>query len=235
VDDRQALTRLRGLVARGDYPGLIAVLSEERWPADSLQLIGDGLEAAVRHGAEGAAELSDACVSALRERDWVGDRELADALGVALGSDPVGSLRPLPVDLEELATILEGDPLHGGGRIDLATGEVWPQSALEYAEEVGELDAEDDDERWLWVESNGSREPYADMVLFIDRIDDPRRAERLTRAIEGRGPFRRFRDALGDDLMARWHSFSDDRQRGRARRWLAGEGFRVGPRPAQHL
>ena len=49
-------------------------------------------------------------------------------------------LRPLPVDLEELAMILEGDPVHGGGRIDLRTGEVWPQSAIEYAEEVGEID-----------------------------------------------------------------------------------------------
>jgi hypothetical protein len=29
-------------------------------------------------------------------------------------------LRPLRVDLDELAGILEGDPMYGGGRIDLA-------------------------------------------------------------------------------------------------------------------
>ena len=52
-------------------------------------------------------------------------------------------LRPLPVDLEELSMILEGDPVHGGGRIDLRTGEVWPQSAIEYAQEEGEIDEDD--------------------------------------------------------------------------------------------
>lgn len=39
----------------------------------------------------------------------------------ALGAIPTPMLRPLPVDLEELASILEGDPVYGGGRIDLET------------------------------------------------------------------------------------------------------------------
>lgn len=55
-------------------------------------------------------------------------------------------LRPLPVDLEELAMILEGDPVHGGGRVDLRTGEVWPQSAIEHAQEMGEIGDEADDD-----------------------------------------------------------------------------------------
>ena len=41
------------------------------------------------------------------------------------------------MSLDELAMILEGDPVHGGGRIDVRTGEVWAQPAIEYAEEVG--------------------------------------------------------------------------------------------------
>ncbi len=57
----------------------------------------------------------------------------ADQLDAQLGSCPAPLLRPLPVDLEELAGILEGDPLNAGGRIDLRTGEVWPQAAIEYA------------------------------------------------------------------------------------------------------
>jgi hypothetical protein len=71
-------------------------------------------------------------------------------------------LRPLPVDLEELAGILEGDPLNAGGRIDLTTGEVWPQVAIQYALETGEEDEDsaDDAERWLAVHNEGSREPY---------------------------------------------------------------------------
>jgi hypothetical protein len=102
--------------------------------------------------------------------------------------------------------VLEGDPVQGGGRIDLRTGEVWPQSAIEYAEEVGEIDEEDDDpERWLWVEC-GVHDGYRDMEWFIDDLDDPQFAFRLARAISGRGAFRSVqghpgRPARADDTV----------------------------------
>ena len=41
-------------------------LEPEPWPADSLQLIGDGLLAAVRDGIDGSADLARTCVNALR-------------------------------------------------------------------------------------------------------------------------------------------------------------------------
>jgi hypothetical protein len=150
------------------------------------------------------------------------------------GSGPTRMLRPLTMDLDELATVLEGDPVHGGGRIDLRTGEVWPQAALEYAEEVGEIDEDDDDpQRWLWVHCEGSRDGYQDMERFIEDLDDEVFAERLARAIVGRGAFRRFSDTLSahPELITRWHAFSDDRKRGRARSWLAGEGHTPVRRP----
>ena len=52
-------------------------------------------------------------------------------------------------------------------------------------------------------------------------------ADRLARAISGRGAFRRFKDVLFDrpGLLTRWYAFSNDRQRGRARSWLAAEGY----------
>jgi hypothetical protein len=228
VDDREALTALRSVVMRGDHAGLVATLSQAPWPVDSLQIIGDGLLAAVRQGTAGSADLAQDCVNALRERQWAGDQELAEVLDAALGNGPTPVLRPLPVDLEELSMVLEGDPVQGGGRIDLRTGEVWPQSAIEYAEEVGEIDEDDDDpDRWLWVECEGSHDGYRDMEWFIDDLDDPQFADRLARAISGRGAFRRFKDRLFDrpDLMTRWYAFSNDRQRGRARSWLATEGY----------
>ena len=55
----------------------------------------------VRGGADGSADLAHACVTALRERGWAGDGELAGALDAVLGSGPTPMLRPLPVDLEE--------------------------------------------------------------------------------------------------------------------------------------
>ncbi|MDQ7991553.1 MAG: UPF0158 family protein [Propionicimonas sp.] len=140
------------------------------------------------------------------------------------------------MDLEELAGILEGDPVMGGGRIDLQTGEVWPQAALDYVEEVAEADPEDDDDgRWLEVFCEGSRQGYRDMEFFIGSLKDARLADRLERVIQGRGAFRRFKnDVAGSpDLLGRWYGFSDDRQRGRARAWLAGEGFAPSP-PEPH-
>jgi hypothetical protein len=227
VDDREALTELRSLVVRGDYAGLVATLGQTPSSVDSLQLIGDGLLAAVRDGTEGSADRAQECVNALRERRWVGDQELAEILDAALGNGPAPMLRPLPVDLEELSMVLEGDPVQGGGRIDLRTGEVWPQSSIDYAEEVGEIDEDDDPERWLWVECEGSHDGYRDMEWFIDDLDDPQFAHRLARAISGRGAFRRFKDTLSNrpELMTRWFAFSSDRQRGRARSWLATEGY----------
>jgi hypothetical protein len=229
VEDRRALTELRSLIARGDSVGLVAALCGAPWPGDSLQLIGDGLVAAVRSGADGSVELARDCVIALGERRWDGDQELAEALEAALGAGPTPMLRPLPVDLEELSMILEGDPVHGGGRLDLRTGEVWPQPAIEYAQEVGEFgeEAEDDPDRWLWVHSEGSHPGYRDMEWFIEDLDDADFADRLARAISGRGAFRRFKDRLAErpELMTRWHAFSGDRQRGRARSWLAAEGY----------
>jgi hypothetical protein len=85
-------------------------------------------------------------------------------------------LRPLPVDLADLAGILEGDELGGGGRIDRQTGEVWHRAAVEYAREMGEEDPDesDDPERWIWVECEGSHDGYRDMELFIEDGQRPR-------------------------------------------------------------
>ncbi len=180
----------------------------------------------------GAEDFARVCVARLRARAWHGDDDLAAALEAQLGSGPTRLLRPLAVDLEQLAMVLEGDPLQGGGRIDLITGEVWPQSALEYAVEVGEIDEDDDDPaRWLWVECEGSRSGYRDMQMFIAGVDDAQAAERLDRAIRGRGAFRRFKATLSQwpDLMNSWHAFSEDRQRGRARAWLADAGYAAIP------
>ena len=164
-------------MVRGDHAGLVATLSQLPSPVDSLQLIGDGLLTAVCEGSQGSADLAQECVNALRERGWAGDQQLAEVLDAALGNGPTPMLRPLPVDLEELSMVLEGDSVHGGGRIDLRTGEVWPQSAIEYAAEVGEIDEDGDDpERWLWVECEGSHDGYRDMESFIDDLDDDHRS-----------------------------------------------------------
>jgi len=224
-DDRRAA--LRSAIFDADGRRVVAVLSKGPW-ADLLQLAGDGLFLALAQGVEEATELAGRCAERLRRRAWAGDDDLADQLDTALGKPPAPMLRSLPVDLEELAAILEGDSAHGGGRIDLRTGEVWPQEAIDYArEEDGEDPDDEDSDRWLAVWCEGSRDAYRDMEDFIEALSDEDQADRLSIAISGQGAFRRFKDVLGrwpGDLQA-WYAFSDERQRGRARAWLAAAGY----------
>lgn len=62
----------------------------------------------------------------------------------------------LPVDLEELVMLLDaGGEYAAGGRIDLRTGEAWPEHVMDDAP------AESDDEsRWLTVWPLGSGPAY---------------------------------------------------------------------------
>ena len=115
-------------------------------------------------------------------------------------------------------------------RLDIATGEVWPASAIDYA-----LDADTDDAarlaqpgRWLTVEPEGSDDAYRDVVLFVTTVGEPDPAAVLGRALEAKGALRRFRNHLRryPDLERRWYVLSDERRRGRARAWLAEHGYR---------
>ncbi|MGH3191349.1 MAG: UPF0158 family protein [Streptosporangiaceae bacterium] len=200
-------------------------------PENGLQSFGDWVLAALEQHADGAAEAARLMIAALLERDWEGDDVLAGQFDALLGSGAMRDLRPLRVDLDELAGILEGDPMYGGGRVDLATGEVWPAPAVDYARETGQEDEDesDDPDKWLWVHCEGSRDGYRDMERFIGTVRDPGRADRLEIAFSGRGAFRRFKDVLArwPGELDRWYAFSAERQRGRARAWLADAGYYV--------
>ncbi len=217
------LRALRGALHAQDGVALFAAL--RRGPVrEVLQLAGDGVAGAAAQGLPGAAEMAALFLGALQERGLRGDEELADRLRAATGDAAISLLRPLAVDLEMLAMLLEGDPAESGGRIDLSTGECWPA----FTDELGpEAEEDDDPERWLYVPALGSRAGYRDMELFIEEVEDAALADRLRIAIGGRGAFRRFKDVLAGDerSRSRYHRFRDERQRGRARAWLAEEGY----------
>jgi hypothetical protein len=225
--DKAAVQELRGAVYRGDGQAVIAALRER--PLESvLQLAGDGLLVALRQQARGARELAGGCLDALRERMAEGDEELADELAAALGG-AVLMRRPVPVELDELSSWLESSPVDGGARLDVETGEIWSAEVegLDGGEGLGLGEAEpadfEDPERWLWIDGVGSGVAYRDMVDFAATATDPVLADRLEAALDGRGAFRRFKDVLDReaDELTRWHVFSGDRRRGRARAWLA--------------
>jgi hypothetical protein len=121
TDERRISLRVK---VRAEDGTAVVEMTGPAVPENGLQVFGDWVLAALEQHADGAAEAARLMIAALRERDWDGDDVLADQLDALLGSS--ASLRPLPVDLDELAGIIEGDPMYGGGRVDLATGEVWP-------------------------------------------------------------------------------------------------------------
>jgi hypothetical protein len=81
--------------------------------------------------------------------------------------------------------------------------------------------------RFIRVPQADSREGYEDMETFIETVTNERLAERLARAIRGRGAFRYFKDVLLDfpKERERWFAFRDARQRERVLEWLESEGF----------
>lgn len=223
----EAVRGLRAACWSGDGAAVVALLAAP-WGMSVLQTAGEGLVRAVADGLPGASGLALRGAAALRERGWAGDEELAESLAAAAGAGPWPLLRPLAVDLEELAGLREGDPVYGGGRVDLVTGDCVP-GGLDWFDGYDDACEEDGAERWLVVACEGSRAGFRDMRAFAATVEDTRLAERLAWALDGRGAFRRFKDALADadgDLLARFHVFSEERRRGRARAWLAGQGYR---------
>lgn len=100
------------------------------------------------------------------------------------------------------------------------------------------LDADDEDdpsERGsILIEPIGSKDAYRDMVEFAESTADPRASQLLRRALDGRGAFRRFRDALYEfpDLRERWFEYSNAAGERRAIDWLL-DGRRVDPDDAR--
>lgn len=220
-----AMTALRHAWHSGDGAAMMAAV-EQVGPDVCLQWAGDLVRAALRVGVPDAAPLAERTCSALRHRGWAGDDELADAIDDARRVRACALLE-LPVDLAELGMLLDaGGEFAAVGRIDLRTGQVWPDSVLDDGGWDGAEDELDDDERWLAVWPLGSGAAYGDMADFA-ATRTRRLREKLDVALDGRGAFRRFKDVLFDwpDDRAEWFAFSEDRSRGRARAWLADAGY----------
>lgn len=219
------------LTLRDKGEAVVAEITGPAAPENGLQVFGDLVLLALEQHADNAAEAADGLIDALRERDWEGDDVLADQVTALVVNGVIPGLKPLPVNLDQLAGALEGDPMQGGGQIELATGQVWPDAPFEYGSALSEEEEDEleDPDKWLRVHCEGSRDGYRDMERFIRTVSDPSRADRLGIAITGRGAFRRFKDVLAQTPgeLERWHAFSTERQYGRARAWLADAGYYV--------
>ncbi len=223
--DASELPALRSATVRRDRAAVEQLLTG-RDPAPLLQHAGDALLAV---GVPGLEEADRRVEEALRARDDEGDVELADTLAALLGG--AAPLRSVTVDLEDVA-VLMSDNEHGGGWVDLATGETWPEFVLENLDEDQRPDMDADPARWWWVASLGSRAAWRDRRDFADTLPDGPQRDRLLDALDGRGAFRRFSRVLDDDATAltRWRAFGDERERGRARAAMVADGLTPVPR-----
>lgn len=68
MDRGEHRSLMRGAVARGGGGALVGLLTQGAWPENALQLIGDGLLAALAAPTEGTAELALRCIDALDDR-----------------------------------------------------------------------------------------------------------------------------------------------------------------------
>jgi hypothetical protein len=159
-----------------------------------------------------------------------------DDLSMALEGDPMltgGRIDLRTGEVQQAGPLFESDAF--AEEFDDQQDELGDQQdELGDVEERAEADERRADERraggerWLHFDSLGSRPGYGDMVEFLSTVDDEALAGRLERALGGRGAFRRFKDSLAEapDQLERFFRFSDDRSRGRARRWMAESGLR---------
>lgn len=96
---------------------------------------------------------------------------------------------------------------------DLGIGDEDPVDLDELVEERG----------FIVIEPLPSYVWYRDMADFAAQLSDEQAGTRLTRAIRGRGAFRRFKDELYEEypeLVPVWHAFRDVRAKQRAVEWL---------------
>ncbi len=81
--------------------------------------------------------------------------------------------------------------------------------------------------RYIGVPEADPHEGYRDMEDFIATIKDERLQDRLWRAIQGRGAFRRFKDVLAEHFHEeqRWFEYKDACLRRRVLNWLESQGI----------
>lgn len=141
--------------------------------------------------------------------------------------------RDVPVDWEALEDAFENNAPEVHSYLQLGTGEV-----LRVVDGIADPEMHAriaSDSNYMRIEPVSSREQYRWMERYIPMVEDPELQGRLTAAIDGKGAFRRFKDALmsfGPE-RERWFAFRSERLRVFMEAWLSAHGLRPVPRTAQ--
>ncbi|QSO45595.1 UPF0158 family protein [Alicyclobacillus mengziensis] len=87
----------------------------------------------------------------------------------------------------------------------------------------------EDEERYLELPTIASRDAYGLMVEFVETVTSTELQDRLNAALNGRKPFRTFKDVLFDFPEARenWFKFECETHRREMLKWLEGQNIAI--------
>lgn len=136
-----------------------------------------------------------------------------------------GRPRQVPVDWEALEDAFENNAPEVHSYLHLETGEV-----LRVVDGIADPEMHAriaGDPNYLRIEPVSSREQYRWMERFIPMVEGGELRDRLSAAIDGKGAFRRFKDALmayGSE-RERWFAFRSERLRVFMEAWLGAHAL----------
>lgn len=146
-------------------------------------------------------------------------------------ADPPKIGRTVPVVWETLEDAFENNAPEVSSFLHLETGEVI-RVVDGAADSISQRTAEEDP-LYLRVDPVSSREQYRWMERFIETVEEGELKKKLAASIDGKGAFRRFKDALMTFPIdrERWFSFRSERLRSCIQAWLAAQGLQAVERP----
>lgn len=147
-------------------------------------------------------------------------------------TEPEVTSPPVPVAWEALEDAFENNSPEVHSYLQLETGEV-----LRIVDGVADPSMHARviaDSIYLRIDPVSSREQYRWMERFIATVDDLDLRHNLLAAIDGKGAFRRFKDALMGHPVdrERWFTFRSERLRSCMEAWLTTHGITAAERPA---
>ena len=147
-------------------------------------------------------------------------------------TEPEVNSPPVPVAWEALEDAFENNSPEVHSYLQLETGEV-----LRIVDGVADPSMHARviaDPIYLRIDPVSSREQYRWMERFIATVDDLDLRHNLLAAIDGKGAFRRFKDALMGHPVdrERWFTFRSERLRSCMEAWLTTHGITAAERPA---
>jgi len=140
------------------------------------------------------------------------------------------AFKEVPVDWEALEDAFENNAPEVHSYLQIVTGEV-----LRVVDGIADPDMHariSAEPIYMRIEPVSSREQYRWMERFIQMVEERELRSTLAQAIDGKGAFRRFKDALMAHGTARerWFAFRSERLRVFMEAWLSAHALQPVPR-----